>query len=153
MGWSSSAVETIKMGITSAVFAVLFAVIVPMAFTAEKWYMEAENRKSQTGHMKTMADSWMMEQKGSVAGNDIVEFILKNDSRYDYYVIVGDATYPITVKKAESLFSEGKDVCIWSEDYLMEHVFLNHTIYDSYRVVSVRANDETIAYKFYREEP
>lgn len=151
MNLSDESLETMKIGVTCAVFAILFAALVPLFFVARGWYMEAENKLSETGHMKTLSDSYIMEQKGEVTGNDIVEFILKNDSLYDYYITVNGSTYPITKKKAESLLLSGNDTCIWSEDYLLDTVFLNHSIYDTYSVVPVRNNDETISYKFYQK--
>lgn len=149
MGYADSALDTIKMGIVCAVFGVFFLAMVPLARTAEAWYVRASDRQSQTGHMKVLADSYMMEQKAEVTGNDIVEFILKNDSMFDYYITVNGSTYPVTRTKAQNLLAAGEDACVWSEEYLLENVFLNHTVYDSYQVVPVRMNDETVSYKFY----
>lgn len=150
MELSESAVDVIKMGVTCAVFALLFIAMVPLALTTRHWYMAVENRQSQTGYLNSLSDTYTMEQKGEVTGNDIVEFILKNDSRYDYYITVNGSTYPVTRKKAESFLKAGKETSIWSEDYLMDTVFLNNSIFDSYKVVTVWMNDETVSYKFYQ---
>lgn len=151
MGFEEISVETMKMGVTCAVFAILFACLIPVATISRHWFVEAENRNSQTGYLETLSDAYMLEQKKEVSGNDIVEFILKNDARYDYYITVNGNTYPVTVKKSESLMLSGKNSNIWSENYLMDNIFIRNTIYDSYSVVPVRSNDETIAYKFYQK--
>lgn len=151
MELSENALDSMKMGVTCAVFAILFAAMIPLALSARHWYMVAENRQSQTGYLHDISESYIMEQKKEVSGNDIVEFILKNDSKYDYYITVNGNTYPITKKKAENLLKAGKETCIWSEDYLMDTVFLNHSVYDNYKVVPVQMNDETVGYNFYQE--
>lgn len=151
MGLEDSSVETMKMGVVCAVFAILFTSLIPLAVISNHWFIEAEGRKSQTGYLEAMSDAYMLEQKKEVSGNDIVDFILKNDAKYDYYITVNGVTYPITVKKSESLLLAGKEGNIWSESYLMDTVFLNNSIYDSYNVVPVRVNDEATAYKFYQK--
>lgn len=151
MELSESVSDTLKMGVSCAVFAILFAFLIPIAVTTGHWYMAAENRKSQTDYLNSLSETYMMEQKREVTGNDIVEFILKNDSRYDYYITVHGSTYPVTVKKAEGFLQAGNDTCIWSEDYLLDTVFTNNSIYDSYRVEPARMNDETVGYQFYQK--
>lgn len=151
MELSDSALDTIKMGVVCALFAALFAALVPAAYMARHWYIEVENRQSQTEYMKDMSDAYMFEQKKEVSGNDIVEFILKNDAKYDYYITVNGSTYPVTKKKSENLLIAGKNSNIWSEDYLLNTVFLHNSIYDSYDVEPVRNNDETLSYKFYQK--
>lgn len=152
MGLVDDSIDSVKAGVVCIVFAVFFFLMIPAARTAHTWYVQAENRQSQTGHMKALADAYLLEQKSEVTGNDIVEFILKHDALYDYYITVNGITYPVTKTKAQNLLMAGADENIWSEEYLLNNIFLNQTIYDSYRVFPVRMNDETVTYYFYQRQ-
>lgn len=152
MDFTDHATDAARMGIVCAAFAILFASIAGMAFTVRRWFYAADLREGQTVYMKALADAYIMEQQGDVSGNDIVEFILKNDSRYDYYIVADGITYKITKAVAEELLLSSPKVCLWSGDYLLREVFTGDRIYDFYRVVPERTNDDTDAYWFYQIE-
>lgn len=128
----------------SIAFALLFCVA-RMAYLTVGWYGDVLYNKGQMDYLQERADTYIFEKKDAVVtGNDIMELILKNDSKFDYHIFIDEKWYCVnnTIRSAASN--------IWCEDYLMSHVFKNRGDLERSFYVSevIQVNEETIGYRF-----
>lgn len=90
----NEAQDVLKMGIEIIVGSVLMFILVGFVYTAHRAYADEEYRKYQTQYMsETSPDQTFVRkaaQGGSVSGDEIVNFIVRNDSRYEYVIGTGE---------------------------------------------------------------
>lgn len=103
----NEAVDVSKLGVELIVISVLIATIATFTLLARNMFAKEEYRKYQTQYMKETAENWTFESRAKkaetayatkgdklsavtdemkVTGNDIVNFIIKNDTKYNYYI-------------------------------------------------------------------
>lgn len=137
--------DLMKIGIACSIaFILLFSVARIAALTTE-WYGNVLYNKSQTDYLRERADTYIFEKKDAiVTGDDIMELILKNDSKYDYHIFMNGRWHCVnsTVRSAS--------LNLWCEDYLTSHVFKNRGDLERRFVVSevIQVNEETVGYRF-----
>ena len=103
---SEEALDVSKIGMELLVTSVFIAIVVGLMFYGQRWYAKEEYYKYQTSYMNETADNWTFESRAlkaedvyntannlsdikagmKVTGDDIVNFILRNDAKYNYYI-------------------------------------------------------------------
>lgn len=88
------ATDVVRVGIELVVASIFLFLLVGTAITGRNWYRKEEYHKYETQYMAETSPNWTFEsvaKKGTtVSGNDIVDFIVKNDTRYDYVIGTGE---------------------------------------------------------------
>jgi hypothetical protein len=85
-----------------------------------------------------------------VSGSDIVELIIKNNSKYDYYIKLSNIStnIEITKSRAKKLMEKGENSeIIWTQSYLTNDVLVEH-IYSSYDVQMQEGGNGAISLYF-----
>lgn len=137
--------DLLKIGLACSIAFILLFTIVRISHLAVSWYGELMYDKGQTEYLKERADTYIFEKKDAVVtGNDIMELILKNDSKYDYHIFMDDRWYCVnnTLRSAS--------LNLWCEDYLLSRVFKNSGDLERTFYVSevIQVNEATIGYRF-----
>lgn len=142
---SSDISDLMKIGVACGIAFVLLCSVAHIAGLTAGWYGNILYNKSQTDYLKERADTYIFEKKNAVVtGDDIMELILKNDSKYDYHIFMNGNWHCVnsTIRSAS--------LNLWCEDYLMSHVFKNRGDLERSFLVSevIQVNEETIGYRF-----
>lgn len=120
---------------------------VTLMFFGQKWFAEEETQGYVKEDVAMVAAEYSMINRESVTGADIVEYILKYGSAYDYTVATY-RTWKITKDYAKSLYANNQNGGqIWTENYLTGSVF-NNRLADEFTVEPTYSNGEVIAFSF-----
>lgn len=141
--------EMIRVGIEAALVTVVLICIIGMTIAGKSWYARERESEYIKLRIAKSADAYFLESGIALSGSDIVEFILKNDALYDYYIQLGPSqNYSITKAVAENLNQNGENgSLLWSQAYLTDIVFKDN-IYQTFTSTPERVNGDTIAYRF-----
>lgn len=124
------AINMIAMGIFCVILFFLFSI-------ARHLYQREEWITNQGELLRMEADDYLFEHGENVSGNDIVEFILKYDNKYDYYITIDAKTYSITNEQyLIHLQNPGMvefPTILWTQDYLVNRV-MRDSIYNNFLV-------------------
>lgn len=127
----------IKLAITMATISVFCIILIYLASIARKMYAREAWVLQLGENIRMEAEDYLFQHGQVVRGNDIVEFILKHDNRYDYTIKVGSRTYLITNDQYIYYLQNPGIVedatIIWSQDYLVNRV-LKDEIYRDFSV-------------------
>lgn len=135
--------SSLEMGIEAAIGgAFLIAVIVLFLFGRQWYSAEAQHEANKSDIAKT-ANEYAMMSRDSVSGAEIVEYILKYGSIYDYTVKAGGSPYRLTKEVAKTQHKYN----LWSEKYLSEVVFADR-LTQRFTVEPIYSNEEVIAFIF-----
>ncbi|MFT4144400.1 MAG: hypothetical protein QM644_08065 [Mobilitalea sp.] len=140
-----------EMGIETAVGALLLFISVTLILFGKRWYFDEAAFEYSKQDVAMVAAEYSMTNRESVTGADIVEYILKYGSTYDYKIVVYQ-TWSITKEYAKYLYSNNKNGgYIWTENFLTESVF-NNRLTDEFTVAPTYSNGEIIAYTFTKKQ-
>lgn len=143
--------SVLEMGLEAAVGALLLFWSVTLILFGKQWYSDESVFENSKEDISMAAAEYSMINRESITGADIVEYILKYGSTYDY-TIVTYQTWPITKEYAKYLYRNNQNGgYIWTENYLTESVF-NNRLTDEFTVTPVYSNGEIIAYTFTRKD-
>lgn len=88
--------DVVKMGIELIVGSLLMFLVVGIVIMAHTWFQKEEYRKYQTQYQTENAKSWtfqsVADKRGHVTGSDVVDFIVRNSSKYEYVIGTGQFT-------------------------------------------------------------
>lgn len=142
--------SALEIGIEAIMGALLVFAAATLIFFGKQWYSDETAFEYTKQDISMLAAEYSMTNRDSVTGADIVEYILKHGSSYDY-TIVTYQTWPITKEYAKYLYRNNKNGgYIWTENYLTESVF-NNKLTDEFLVTPTYSNGEIIAYTFKRK--
>lgn len=152
----NSSQSVMSMGIAVILASLLFFTFMSFYMTSKEAYsaeMAYEDLKNDIKIQTLLLELGGIDDTGLqfLDGNDIVEFILKQGSRYKYTIITG-ITYPITyeissaVEKEKRLRGENGSV-IWTENYLANTV-MQYGLNGKFRVETIYEGDDLTAFKF-----
>ena len=141
--------DVIRLALNMASIAI-FCIILTFLYSSAKNLYKNEAWITNEGELlRNEAADYLFEYGENISGNDIVEFILKYDNKYDYYIMVNGRTYPITNDVYLSYLQNPETVetanTLWSQDYLVNKV-MKDKIYDNFFVTI----DESKVRKIYR---
>ncbi len=165
---SEEALDVSKIGMELLVTSIFIAIVVGLMVYGQRWYAKEEYYKYQTTYMNETADNWTFESRAlksedayntaknlsdiktgmKVTGDDIVNFILRNDAKYNYYIKT-KVRDPYVIKR-------GDDVTHYTEDYLLNKVGFgidnqngnSDGLSQKYYVRVIKDNDEVDGYIF-----
>lgn len=87
------ATDTVRLGVEIIAAAVFVAMVVSIALVSRRWYGKEEYHKYQTRYMTETAPGWTFESAAAngttLSGNDIMNFVVKNDTKYEYVIGTG----------------------------------------------------------------
>ena len=148
--------DTIRIGIEGIIMSVLASLIVVIVLFSYDLFTRADDTKYIRQSVEEKADTYIFESGQNVSGTDIMDFILKYDAKFDYYINIGAHTYAITQERdtayaVSSGLKEGG--YLYSTDYLMNTVFnsTNNSYLDTEFSVDIEydaATREINSYKF-----
>lgn len=139
--------SVLEMGLEAAVGALLVFISVTLIFFGKQWYSDETNFESLKQDISMIAAEYSMINRESVTGADIVEYILKYGSTYDYTIVVYQ-TWSITKEYARYLYRNNLNGgYIWTEIFLTESVF-NNRLTEEFTVAPTYSNEEIIAFTF-----
>ena len=141
--------SVVQMGLEAILGAfLLFGAIVLLLF-GKSWYSDEANKKNIQEDISVTATTYTMFDRELVSGSDIVEFIIKHGSIYDYYIQTYNIEMEITKTRAKNeTESNGNGWKIWTERYLIENVFAN-TLSEDFTVTVLRdINGELYGFVF-----
>lgn len=143
--------DVIRMAVNMAAMGIFCIILFFLSITARHLYSREALITNQGELLRNEAADYLFEHGERVSGNDIVEFILKYDNKYDYYITINDKTYPITNELYLTYLQNPGTVefptILWTQDYLVNHV-MRDNIYDNFLVTI----DKSQVRKIYRFE-
>lgn len=143
-----NAKDVYRIGISIILISVLISISAGVIFYTNKWIAEINNQKALRIKLQEEADVYKFESMKEVSGDDIVEFINRYDTKYDYYIYTrANGPDAIEISKERSNSNPTIADYIWSEDYLVNTVFRNN-LSDTYIVETTKENDVTLYYTF-----
>ena len=129
--------DVIRLAINMAAMGVFCVILFFLSITARHLYNREALITNQGELLRNEAADYLFEHGERVSGNDIVEFILKYDNKYDYYITISEKTYPITNELYLTYLKNPGTVefptILWTQDYLVNQV-LKDNIYDNFLV-------------------
>ncbi len=142
--------DVIRLAINMAAMGIFCVILFFLSTTARHLYNREAWITNQGELMRNEAADYLFEYGESVSGNDIVEFILKYDNKYDYYITIGDKTYPITndlyLTYLQNPGSVESPTILWTQDYLVNRV-MKDNIYDNF-IVTIDKSQMRKIYRF-----
>ena len=143
--------SVLEIGAEAVVGTLLLFFAVTLILFGKQWYSDEVNYQGSKEDVAKAAEEYAIIDRDSVTGADIVEYILKYGSTYDYIIDTYQKWY-ITKDYALSLYRKNKNGgIIWTENYLTESVF-NNRLTDEFTVTAHYLNDEIIGYTFTRKK-
>lgn len=173
----NESVDVSKLGVEMIVIAVLLATMVTFAFYANNLFSKEEYRKYQTQYMNETSENWTFESRAEkaenayysngkklsvitddmkVTGNDIVNFIIKNDTKYNYYIYPeAHGIQPESSRTHKLLRDTASNGTTnrYSEEYLLNMIRSNNdntNLTTKFYIKVIRQNDETDTLVFSR---
>jgi hypothetical protein len=157
--------DAFRTGFIAIMHGLLFFILLVLIVLGRREYAAVSDFQNAEADLSNRADTYRMETVGVVSGEDIVEFILKNDIMYDYYICTSTGKEPLSTEEVAELSENGNasargfiaitkgryqrnhDLSMWSADYLIDSV-LRTTVGNSFRVVPYADDDGVYAYSF-----
>lgn len=143
--------DVIRLAINMAAMGIFCVILFFLSITARHLYNRESLITNQGEVMRNEAADYLFEYGENVSGNDIVEFILKYDNKYDYYITINEETYPITNELYLTYLQNPGTVefptILWTQDYLVNDV-MKDNIYGNFFVTI----DKSQLRKIYRFE-
>lgn len=139
--------DIFTIAIELTMFGVLCVLLVYFAISSRAMYSYKDEQEALQEVIKDQSNKYFFEYGEHINGADIVEFILKYDATYDYYIsLKNGTTYSITKAYAKEIKLIGQDSnVLWSQEYLTNTV-LGDYIYKEFTVVVVDKSDNSIDY-------
>lgn len=168
------AVDVSRLGIELLVTSVFIALTVSLMFYGKRWFAKEEYYKYQTAYMKESAENWTLESRATnaeytflnsaakttnekladipadmkISGDDIINFIVRNDARYQYYIR--------TKTRDTKIEREDADARKYTESYLLDTAGLGirasttqqDGLSSKYYVKIIKKNDDIEGYIF-----
>ncbi len=135
--------DIIKLAVNMSSLSIFCIIIFFLSSSAKQLYNNEEWLTVEGELLREEATDYLFEYGENVTGNDIVEFILKHDNRYDYYITIGERTYPITNDVYLSYLQNPELVetptILWTQDYLVNKV-MKDKIYNKFLVTIDKSN-------------
>lgn len=129
--------DVIRLAINMTAMGIFCVLLFFLSVTARHLYNREAWITNQGELLRNEAADYLFEHGEKVTGNDIVEFILKYDNKYDYYITLKDKTYPITNELYLTyLQNPGMaefPTILWTQDYLVNDV-MKDNIFDNFSV-------------------
>lgn len=129
--------DVIRMAVNMAAMGIFCVILFFLSITARHLYNREAMITNQGELLRNEAADYLFEHGERVSGNDIVEFILKYDNKYDYYITINEKIYPITNELYLSYLKNPGTVefptILWTQDYLVNHV-MKDNIYDNFLI-------------------
>jgi hypothetical protein len=143
--------DVIRLAVNMAAMGIFCIILFFLSITARHLYNREAWITNQGELLRNEAADYLFEHGESVSGNDIVEFILKYDNQYDYYITIDAKTFPITNDLYLSYLQNPGlaefPTILWTQDYLVNKV-MKDDIYDNFFVII----DKSKLRKIYRFE-
>lgn len=135
--------DTTEMGIEAVIGAVFLFACVTFFVFGRQWYSAEIQHENNKSDMAKTASEYAMLSRESVTGAEIIEYILRYGSIYDYTIYTGGVPYRLTkaAARAQNKYN------LWSEKYLSEVVFADR-LTQQYTVEPVYSNEEVYAFIF-----
>lgn len=173
----NEAVDVSKLGVEMIVIYVLLATVVTFAFYANHLFSKEEYRKYQTQYMNETSENWTFESRAEkaenayysngnslsavtddmkVTGNDIINFIIKNDTKYNYYIYPEAHGIQPESSRTHKLLRDTASTGTtnrYSEEYLLNMIRSNNdntNLTTKFYIKVIRQNDETDTLVFSR---
>lgn len=129
--------DTIRLAVNMASMGIFCVILFFVSITARNLYNREAWITNQGELLKSEAGDYLFEHGENVSGNDVVEFILKYDNKYDYYITLNSKTYPITNEQYLYYLKNPGTVefptILWTQDYLVNKV-MKDNIYNNFLV-------------------
>lgn len=143
--------DVIRLAMNMTAMGIFCLIVFFLSITARHLYRRESWITNQGELLRNEATDYLFEHGESVSGNDIVEFILKYDNKYDYYITINTKTYPITHDLYLTYLQNPGTVefptILWTQDYLVNKV-MKDNIYSDFFVTI----DKSQVRKIYRFE-
>lgn len=143
--------DVIRLAVNMAAMGIFCIILFFLSITARHLYNREAWITNQGELLRNEAADYLFEHGECVSGNDIVEFILKYDNQYDYYITIDAKTFPITNDLYLSYLQNPGlaefPTILWTQDYLVNKV-MKDDIYDNFFVTI----DKSKLRKIYRFE-
>ena len=81
-------ISVMRMGIEALVGTVLLFLIFIATYLGKGWFLKEQENEVIKAQFKINAEIYHLISGEDISGDDIIEFILKHDMRYDYYIII-----------------------------------------------------------------
>lgn len=129
--------DVIRLAIKMAAMGVFCVILLFLSITTRRLYNREAWITNQGELLRNEATDYLFEHGESVSGNDIVEFILKHDNKYDYYITIDEQSFPITNELYLWYLQNPGAVefptILWTQDYLVNKV-MKDNIYNHFFV-------------------
>lgn len=127
--------DLITTALEITLFGALCIILTFFSISARNMFAYKEEQETLAGILQDQSDKYFLEYGEHIYGTDVVEFILKYNAIYDYYIKFKDKdTIEITKEQARIYSSRGRDGNeLWSQDYLTNHIFVDK-IYKEYEI-------------------
>lgn len=139
--------DTLNLAMELVMFGVLCVFVVFISTISRNLYSLQEEQEVIQEDLQEQSRNYFFNYAEHIYGSDIVEFIIKYDESYDYYITLRDGQdFTITKAYAQELKDAGYDSDIlWSQEYLTNSV-LGNTVFSEFTVNAVKDNYSTDYY-------
>jgi len=147
---SNEATDTLSLGSELILFTLLCTFLVLVTIQAGNIRSAKELKESTMASVREESELYYYKYAEYVSGSDIVELIIKNNSKYDYYIKLSNIStnIEITKSRAKKLMEKGENSeIIWTQSYLTNDVLVEH-IYSSYDVQMQEGENGAISLYF-----
>lgn len=146
----NEATDALSLGSDLIIFAILCTFLVHVTIQASNIHSAKEIKESTMASVREESELYYYKYSNYVSGSDMVELIIKNDSKYDYYIklINVGTNVEITKERAKKLMEKGENSeIIWTQSYLTNSVLGEH-IFSSFDVHIVEDNKGALSFYF-----
>lgn len=127
--------DLITTALEITLFGALCIMLTFFSISSRNMFAYKEEQDTLTEILQDQSDKYFLEYGDHIYGTDVVEFILKYNAVYDYYIkLKNKDMIEITKEQAKTYTAMGKDGNeIWSQDYLTNTIFADK-IYNEYDI-------------------
>lgn len=138
---SQEANDTLRIAMDMVMFGVICVILVFLSTISRNMYSIKDEQDTVQEYLEENSRNYFFNYAEHIYGTDIVEFIIKYDEVYDYYITLKNGrNFTITKEYAQTLKEAGLDGdIIWSQEYLTNKVF-EDAIFNEYDVNLVENN-------------
>ncbi len=148
--YDNEGLETAKIGVVCIMFTLLLVIVAFINADTHSWFRHQRERAEISAYMNEKTETFIFDDASSVSGADILEFILKHDSKYDYYVKINTITYNLTLENAKNILKNtGGDM--YSMSWLTENVFDTTGLYGEYTSSLIKTGDVVTGISFIKK--
>ncbi|BCJ93091.1 hypothetical protein acsn021_06600 [Anaerocolumna cellulosilytica] len=133
---SNEVTDTLSLGSELILFTLLCTFLAIVSIQAGNIRSAKELKENTMISVREKSELYYYKYAEHVSGSDIVELIIKNNSKYDYYIKLStiNTNIEITKSRAKKLMEKGENSeILWTQSYLTNNIFVEH-IYSSYDV-------------------